>query len=226
MTHSPFAWKSFLANVSNPKQTASKGVDKDVKLADFEKVNFSRGMPYVVYLCLAFVVFNLFLVSPAVALADSPAVAVNTPNRLRIPAIGLNSEIVPVASEIVDISGNKYRRWATSDNLVGWHNLSAQPGQVGNTVLTGHSDIYARVFRNLRYVEIGSEIIVVSGGREYHYQVAQRILVREQGASVAERARNGKLIDPTPDERLTLITCANPGATHRLIIIARPVTAN
>ena len=48
-----------------------------------------------------------------------------------------------------------------------------------------------------------TQAAAISGGREYHYQVSQKILVREQGMSVAERAKNGKLIDPTPDERLT-----------------------
>ncbi len=160
---------------------------------------------------------------PSIALADDPASIINAPSQVLIPAIAPDSEIAPVGSDIVAIGGNKYRRWKTSDNLVGWHNLSAQPGQTGNMVLAGHSDTYARIFRNLKDVEIGNAITVVSGGREYRYRVAKKILVREQGVPVAERAKNGKLIDPTADERLTLVTCASPGATHRLIIIARPV---
>ena len=198
-------------------------ISEGVESTGVKKILPVLALRYVVYVLVTIVTLALFFVSPPVALAGGPASMLNTFGRVVIPAIALDSEIVPVGSDIVTVGGNKYRRWATSNNLIGWHNLSAQPGQTGNMVLTGHSDIYARIFRNLKDVEIGNEIIIMSGGKEYRYRVAQKILVREQGASIAERAKNGRLIDPTTDKRLTLVTCANPGATHRLIIIARPV---
>ncbi len=108
------------------------------------------------------------------------------------------------------------------NNRLGWHNLSALPGRSGNTVLNGHSDSYTRVFRNLAQIRVGEEIIVFSGQQRYRYVVARKIQVQEKGVSVEQRIENAKLILPTRDERLTLITCSGPGATHRLIVIAYP----
>jgi LPXTG-site transpeptidase (sortase) family protein len=154
---------------------------------------------------------------------DVPA---GTPTRLLIPAIALESKIAPVGWESVVIDGATYQQWGTTDNLVSWHNLSAKLGQPGNTVLNGHSNVNAAVFRNLKYVEIGDEITVFSGKQDYHYIVTQKFLVKEKGVPLEERIENAKLIAPTQDERITLITCANPGATHRLILIARPLSPN
>jgi LPXTG-site transpeptidase (sortase) family protein len=93
-------------------------------------------------------------------------------------------------------------------------------------VLNGHSNVNGAVFRNLKYVKIGDEITVFSGEQEYHYAVTQKFSVQEKGSPLEERIENAKLIGPTRDERLTLITCANPGATHRLIVVARPVSSS
>jgi LPXTG-site transpeptidase (sortase) family protein len=154
---------------------------------------------------------------------DVPA---GTPTRLVIPAIAMESKITPVGWESVVIDGATYRQWSTKDNLVSWHKLSAKLGQPGNTVLNGHSNVNGAVFRNLKYVKIGDEITVFSGEQEYHYAVTQKFSVQEKGVPLEERIENAKLIAPTQDERLTLITCANSGATHRLIVVARPLSGN
>jgi LPXTG-site transpeptidase (sortase) family protein len=153
-------------------------------------------------------------------------VLAGTPTRLVIPAIALESKITPVGWESVLIDGATYRQWSTADNLVSWHNLSAKLGQPGNTVLNGHSNVNGAVFRNLKYVKIGDEITIFSGEQDYHYIVTQKFSVKEKNVSLEARIENAKLIAPTQDERLTLITCANPGATHRLIVIARPASSN
>jgi LPXTG-site transpeptidase (sortase) family protein len=144
------------------------------------------------------------------------------PIRLTIPAIALDSGVVPVDKAPVVINGETYGQWNTADNMVGWHNLSAKLGQVGNTVFNGHSDVNAAVFRNLGYVRIGDEIIVSSGAQDYRYVVTQKFLVQEGNVPLEVRIQNAAWIAPSQDERLTLITCANPGATHRLILIAQP----
>jgi sortase A len=147
------------------------------------------------------------------------------PIRLVIPRIQLDSPIVPVGRKPIVVEGKTYAIWETVDNEVGWHNLSASPGQPGNTVLSGHSDIKARVFRHLEDVQQGDEIQVFSGAdpQPYRYEVIQRLLVKEKGVPVNVRLKNARWIAPTNDERLTLVTCAYPGATHRLIVIARPI---
>ncbi|MEJ2557714.1 MAG: sortase [Anaerolineae bacterium] len=124
------------------------------------------------------------------------------------------------------MGGATYRQWSTADNLVSWHNLSAKLGQPGNTVLNGHSNVNGAVLRNLKCVEIGDEITIFSGERDYHYIVTQKFSVKEKDVPLEARIENAQLIAPTQDERLTLITCANPGATHRLIVVARPMSSN
>jgi sortase A len=151
---------------------------------------------------------------------DVPA---GMPTRLVVPSVALDSQIIPVDKTAVVINGVAYGQWNTVDNLVGWHDLSAKLGQAGNTVLNGHSDLNAAVFRNLDYVALGDEITVLSGDQAYHYVVTHKFLVQEKDVSLEERIQNAAWIAPTPDERLTLVTCANPGASHRLIIIAQPV---
>jgi len=147
------------------------------------------------------------------------------PTRMTIPAIALDSEVVPVGWETIVISGMTYGQWSTAESRVGWHSLSARLGQAGNTVLSGHSDIHAEVFRNLEYVQVGDEIVIFNGEQAHHYVVTQTFLVKEDNVSLEERIENAKWIGPTQDERLTLVTCANPGASHRLIVVARPLLA-
>ncbi len=179
---------------------------------------FRSGQPILLVLFSFFSV--LFFTSPA--LADEPPAVSHQPERLAIASIGLDSPVIAVGWKPIIINGTLYGQWETDDNLVSWHNLSSGLGQVGNIVLAGHSDIYARVFSQLGDIRVGDEIVVFGGEKEFRYIVAYTTLVREKGASVAERIQNARWIAPTSDERLTMVTCARPGATHRLIIVAFP----
>ena len=145
-----------------------------------------------------------------------------TPTRLVIPAIALSSPIVPVGQTPLVIDGDIYWQWNTARDSVGWHNQSAKLGQSGNMVLNGHSDINASVFRNLEHVDVGDEITVFSGDQVHRYVITHKFLVKEKGVSLEERIQNAAWAAVSQDERLTLITCAKPGATHRLILIAQP----
>lgn len=171
----------------------------------------------------ALLIFSWLLLWAAPAAADTSASTAAMPTRLVIPVITLDSQIVPVTQKDVTVNGKPYKQWQTDDKFVGWHNLSATLGQPGNTVLNGHSNIYAKIFQNLDKLNVGDEIVAFTGEQPHRYVVTEKILVKEKGASLEERIANAKLIMPTADERLTLITCSQPGATHRLLVIARPV---
>lgn len=164
-----------------------------------------------------------FIVTVA-TLAQEPTSVDAIPTRLVIPSIALDKVIIPVGVKPIIVEGKTYGTWEVADNDVGWHNLSAKLGHVGNTVLAAHSDIKAMVFQNLKYINLGDEITVYSGfnGVAYRYTITQKLLVQEVGVSLETRIKNAQLIAPTQDERLTLVTCAQPGATHRLIVIAKP----
>jgi len=113
--------------------------------------------------------------------------------------------------------------WQVADYAVGWHKTSAYPGNPGNVVLSGHHNIKGEVFRRLVELAPGDEIIVYVGETPYHYVVEEKHLLREKGMPVEVRRRNARWIMPTPDERLTLVTCwPYTSNTHRLIVVARP----
>lgn len=167
---------------------------------------------------ILFLLTSIF--APAV-FAGEPAV---TPAaQVIIPSIELSSVIVPVSWREVQIKGQTYGQWLVDDNLVGWHNLSARPGQIGNTVLNGHSNIHGQIFRQLPEVEVGDDILLWADGQPHHYIITQKLIVLEKGASLQQRIENAKLLLPTADERLTLITCFGPEAAYRLIVIAQPI---
>jgi sortase A len=151
---------------------------------------------------------------------------VYVPNHLTISSIGLASDIVPVGFTNFEMDGQTYGQWNVDDNLIGWHNLSATLGQSNNIVLNGHSDIYGMVFRNLQFVQIGDVIIVYSNAKTHHYIVTQKIIVQETDVSIEQRTENARLIAPTYDERLTIVTCWGDYAKYRLIVIAHPLVTN
>ena len=170
----------------------------------------------------------LIVIMAGLALAHDPTSTPETPSRLTIQSIDLDTAVVPVGVKPLIINGQRYGTWEVADNDVGWHNLSAPLGQAGNTVLAGHSNVLARVFQNLPYVKLGDEVVAYAGstGQAYRYVVTEKILVQEVGVSLETRIQNAQLIASTPDERLTLVTCARPGATHRLIVVAKPAANN
>jgi sortase A len=59
---------------------------------------------------------------------------------------------------------------------------------------------------------------------EQVYRVDQILILKEAGQPVEVIKANSRYIEPTADERLTLVTCwPATGNSHRLIIIALPV---
>jgi LPXTG-site transpeptidase (sortase) family protein len=165
--------------------------------------------------------------SPTLALADGPNAALpeeTIPQHLVIPSIVLDSSIVPVGVGKIEIEGQTYPIWETAENDIGWHQGSGPPGQAGNTVLAGHSNGGREIFRHLADVEIGADIFVATNNGWYHYRVTDKLILREQGASLSVRTANAQWILPTTDERLTLVTCwPYPTSTHRLLVIAHPI---
>lgn len=168
-------------------------------------------------------IWTTFSLAPGIAQAEGPQAHTAIPNRLIIPAINLDSEVTPVGRKTVVVEGKVYQQWDVADNLVSWHDRSALVGQVGNTVLNGHSDAFAEIFRNLKDVRLGDLIVAFAEGRPHFYVVTERVIVREKDVLVGQRIANARLIAATDDERLTLVTCIYPGATHRLIVTARPL---
>jgi sortase A len=147
------------------------------------------------------------------------------PTHLRIPSVEIDTEIVPVSSHVVEVNGQRLREWDVASYAAGFHDTSARPGEVGNTVITGHNDWEGEVFRTLEYAEIGDAIFVETDAGEFQYVIEEIHLRREVGVSMEERLATGQFMASMPDERVTLITCWPYGINdHRIIVVAKPVS--
>jgi sortase A len=123
----------------------------------------------------------------------------------------------------VEEKGKSVFVWETADYAAGFHLGSAYPGNVGNTVLSGHHNIKGEVFRYLVSLEPGDEVYLYVGEVEYPYVVVEKFVIPEKYASLEQRRENAKWIGYFPDERLTLVTCwPYISNTHRVIVIAKP----
>ena len=137
-----------------------------------------------------------------------------------IPNIGLDAPVVPVGWTVTD----EGPVWDAADHAAGWHQGSAYPGHVGNTVLSGHHNIKGKVFRYLIDLQPDDEVFLYVGDTAYRYVITEKHLFEEKGKPEAVRRANAQWIAPTEDERVTLVTCwPYTSNTHRLIIVAKPV---
>jgi sortase A len=178
--------------------------------------------PYRITLFVLFI-GSVFYPASGVALAEAPPAHTAVPSRLIIPGINLDSQVTPVGRKTVVVEGKIYQQWDVADDLVSWHDRSAKVGEAGNTVLNGHSDTCAEIFRNLKDVRVGDLIVAFAEGKPHYYVVTERVIVKEKDVPLEQRLANARWIAATDDERLTLVTCIYPGATHRLIVIAQPL---
>jgi hypothetical protein len=125
------------------------------------------------------------------------------PVRLRIPAIGVNAEVVPVGVAVggsLGIPG--------SPSVVGWWAGGGSPGQPsGATVLVGHVDSAARgpgALLRLRDIRPGAAVTLTAGGRAWRYVV--RAVRAYAKAALPAASVFAQQVAP----RLVIITCGGP----------------
>jgi LPXTG-site transpeptidase (sortase) family protein len=162
--------------------------------------------------------------TPAPAATASPdETAANIPTRIIAASIGLDAPIETVGWSTV----NGVSSWnVPNHHAAGWLKTSVPLGQPGNTVLDGHHNIDGEVFRYLVNLKQGDPIEIYSYGQLFSYRVTTRHILQESGQPDAVRRKNAEWIQPTADERLTLVTCwPYTSNTHRLIIVAKPLDA-
>lgn len=160
---------------------------------------------------------------PTVTPTPSRVPATSPPTRIVIPAIELDASIVEVGWKVVENNDELHTEWEVANYAVGFHKGSAYPGNVGNTVLSGHHNIRGEVFRDLHLVEPGDNIYLYVGIQGYHYVVEAEYRFREKGVPPEVRRDNAKWIRHSADERLTLVTCwPYSGNSHRIVVVAKP----
>ena len=126
-------------------------------------------------------------------LVQAYAAAVEVPTPGPEQALGIQIAALGISAPIVQ--GDD---WEALKRGVGQHIGSANPGQNGNLVLTGHNDIYGEVFRELDVLQPGDEIEIFTATKSYTYVVTETLIVEPTFVDVME---------PTSNATLTLISC-------------------
>src|SRR3990172_5408647 len=126
-----------------------------------------------------------------------------------IPKIKVDSKIVELGTKIE--KGQVV--WETPNKVVGHAKGTGTPGGSGNIVMYGHISSPLRgegsIFKQLPELKVGDGVYLYVGETEFHYQVIETKVVIPSDVSV---------MDATPDETLTLITCVPDWVySHRLI---------
>ena len=138
------------------------------------------------------------------------------PIRLTISSIGVDSKVEEAGTYTV--AGMKF--WTTLPFVVAHYNTTAKAGAKGNAVFSGHvtSRDAGNVFSEMYLVQLGDEVHIFTVDSDLAYVVTRARVVLPDEISV---------MDPTPDETATLITCAgewNPterSYSQRLIVTAK-----
>jgi sortase A len=147
------------------------------------------------------------------------------PARLVIPAIELDAPILPAKTSLQEVRGEEFEMWQAPNEFgAGWHADSALLGQPGNTVMSGHHNIHGKVFERLVDLNPGDMIIIFGTQRAFMYQVTNTMILPEKYQELEVRMENARWIQPSEDERVTLVTCwPAKSNTHRLVIVAKPL---
>jgi len=152
----------------------------------------------------------------------APSVMRPPPTHLTIPSLGVDTDVMMVNASPTVVDGQAVAIWNVPGDAVGHHANSANPGEGENVVFNGHDDLGSAVFRDLWRVQPGAAIMVRAGDTTWQYHVETVLAPQEIGVPLAQRLANARYIEPTGDERLTLITCWPAGTNdHRIIVIAR-----
>jgi len=238
---------------STPNENPDQSVDKDAVVNDLKanlllnvresagKVRKSHHFMPIVAAGLTMVLF-LFLqynrilfsnveayvspgsINPANIIVDpNISVPISDEPRLIIPKINVD---VPV---VYDTAPDQDSQLKAMEGGVAWFGIlgaNSRPGQVGNTVISGHSsnDLfdpgdYKFIFARLDQLVQGDTFYANYLGKRYSYQITKKEVVRPADVQ--------KLIYPTEKPIMTLITCVPLGtAQNRLLVTAEQVSPN
>lgn len=161
-------------------------------------------------------------VNPANFIVNPSTEAVVGPEpKLIIPKINVD---VPVVYDVTPDYDAQMKAMESGVAYFGIPGANSKPGQIGNTVLSGHSsnDIldkgdYKFIFARLDQLEAGDSIYLNYEGKRYTYTVTKK--------KVVTPTEVGALVYPTTKPELTLITCTPLGTSlNRLLVTAEQVS--
>ncbi|HUS20350.1 MAG TPA: class D sortase [Terriglobales bacterium] len=133
------------------------------------------------------------------------------PGETRVAHDGLTRVEIPrISLDAIVVEGASRKQLKLGPGRI---TTSARPGEVGNSVITGHRDTF---FRHIYELSKGDDILIRRNGEVFRYRVTGKRIVDPSDVSV---------IKPTKDAQLTLITCyptyfIGP-APERLVIFSK-----
>jgi len=151
--------------------------------------------------------------------------AASAPVQLRIPAIGLDVTVSPMAWRIAEVNGTRTTVWVLPEKGVGWHPNSARAGTVGNVVISGHQLLGDASFAPLALGDVttGQEILLTdSQGQTFVYRVTAVSDPQPISTDNAEElALAARYTAQGTGASLTLITgWPDYSSTHRIFVTA------
>lgn len=139
------------------------------------------------------------------------------PIRLKIPTINLDTSI-----ESVGITSEGVMESPKNSDEVGWFNLGPRPGEIGNSVIAGHSGYKVKnaAFDDLDKISVGDRLYVENDKGETISFKVRKIAIYEADADATEvfKSKDGV--------HLNLITCIGSwdklkkSYSHRLVVFA------
>jgi len=127
-------------------------------------------------------------------------------NRIVIPAINVDSEVLEGEDINVLHNGKTWRRPQTSN-----------PQKGGNTVIVAHRYFGQgkNTFYHLNKLSVGDEIVIFWEGEEHMYKIDNVFETNPENIAIE---------DNTEDDMLTLYTCSGLSAERRFVVTARPIS--
>ena len=118
--------------------------------------------------------------------------------RIQIPALNIDKPI---------LAGDS---WEQLKLGVGHYPSSANPGQIGNMVLSAHNDVYGQIFRHLDDLKPGDEIRIATAEKWYIYVVREINYVSPTETWV---------LSPTDNATATLVSCYPYLVNNKRIVV-------
>jgi len=125
--------------------------------------------------------------------------------QIQIPAIDVDAPVV---------QGDG---WEQLKKGVAQHTGTANPGQVGNMVLSAHNDVFGEIFHNLDHLKSGDEIIIYTANHAYTYIINNVSIVSPTDVEV---------MAPTVDSTATLISCYPYMIDNQRIVVQASLQSN
>lgn len=143
--------------------------------------------------------------------ALNPGEVIPVESRIVIPKLSVNAPII-----FVDSRAEEDIQKGLEKGVVHYQG-TANPGDIGNSFITGHSSNYwwspgkyNYVFVLLDKMETGDQVITYYNGKKFVYTVREKIVVEPTEVSV---------LLPTETPTMTLMTCTPPGTSWKRLIL-------